>query len=233
MLPIIKAENIVKSYFAKKEIETIVLNGVSIEIQRNKITALTGPSGVGKSTLLHILGTLDEANSGSIQFNGEGSSYDYSKFDSNKIAAFRNNHIGFIFQFHHLLPEFSALENVMIPALIAGQKKSVAKEKALNLLEQTGVVHRQKHKPQELSGGEQQRIAIARALINSPELVLADEPTGNLDAKNSEAFVELITNFRKTEGTSFVIATHSQEIASIADIVVKMKNGNIESTHQK
>lgn len=225
---IIEAKNISKSYKIKKEIKTLVLNDVSISINENEITALVGPSGVGKSTLLYLLGTLDNPNSGEIFFNEGDTTFNYSKLNSTELAGLRNRSIGFVFQFHHLLPEFTALENVMIPALIAGTKNSTAKEQALDLISKVGMEHRQKHKPQELSGGEQQRIAIARALINSPKIVFADEPTGNLDAANAQAFIDLIFQVRKLTGTTFVIATHSTEVASIADRVVQMKNGRIE-----
>lgn len=224
---IIEAKNIKKSYKIKNELETQVLRDVSLSIEEGSITALIGPSGVGKSTLLYLLGTLDIPNSGDIIFRKDGEQFDYSKLNSNDLARLRNKHIGFVFQFHHLLPEFTALENVMFPALIAGEKKSAASKRAMELIETVGLKDRSHHKPQELSGGEQQRIAIARAIINSPAIIFADEPTGNLDAANSNTFIQIVRNINKDFGTTFVIATHSSEVASIASRVFKMKNGAV------
>lgn len=224
---IIEIKNIVKSYSNKNNERNIVLQGVSAIIERGKIVALVGPSGVGKSTLLHIVGTLDIPDKGDVIYNLNGASLKLSNLKEKEIDEFRNKKIGFIFQFHYLLPEFTALENVMLPKLIAKEKVNDARIRALQLLELTGVAHRQHHKPAELSGGEQQRIAIARALINNPEIVLADEPTGNLDAANSQSFISLLKQIQNEYKTTFVIATHSPEIASIADIVLNMKNGQI------
>lgn len=221
---IIEAVNISKSYLSKKEIETLVLNDMSLSINSNEITAIVGPSGVGKSTLLYLLGTLDRPNKGEIKFFDNGRELLYSKLGSAELAKLRNQSIGFVFQFHHLLPEFTALENVMMPALIAGKSKSTAKQLAKALISQIGLDHRTNHKPQEMSGGEQRRIAIARALVNSPKVVFADEPTGNLDSNNAQSFIDLILNIKEKTQTAFVIATHSRELASVADRVVEMKN---------
>ena len=224
---IIEIQNIVKSYSNKNGQRNTVLQGVSAKIERGKIIALVGPSGVGKSTLLHIIGTLDEPDSGEVIYNLDGKELKLSNFKEKDLDVFRNRKIGFIFQFHYLLPEFTALENVMLPKLIAKERASEARSRALQLLELTGVAHRQHHKPSELSGGEQQRVAIARAFVNNPEIVIADEPTGNLDAANSQAFIDLLRQIQNEYKTTFLIATHSSEIASVADIVLNMKNGII------
>lgn len=224
---IIKAENIVKTYSTRKLATTPVLKGISLEVFQGEFLAVMGPSGVGKSTLLHILGSIDKPDEGKIEFLQNGRYIDYAKLSGEEISSLRNKKIGFIFQFHHLLPEFTAIENVMLPALIAGKSKSDAKNKALELLKIVGVEERSEHKPMELSGGEQQRVAIARALINEPILVLADEPTGNLDAQNSQAVLELIQELRKKYSLTFIVATHSKEVAEIAERVLMMKDGKI------
>jgi lipoprotein-releasing system ATP-binding protein len=227
MSVIIEIKNITKSYSNNKKEKNVVLKGVSTSIERSKIIALVGPSGVGKSTLLHIIGTIDEPDSGEIIYNIGNTQRKLSQFTRNELDIFRNRKIGFVFQFHYLLPEFTALENVMLPKLISGSKPNEAKKEAMRLLDLTGVADKINNKPMELSGGEQQRVAIARALINKPEIVLADEPTGNLDAKNAMAFVNLVKQIQTEFSTTFIIATHSSDIASISDVVLKMKDGQI------
>ena len=227
MSVIIEIKNITKSYSNNKKEKNVVLKGVSTSIERSKIIALVGPSGVGKSTLLHIIGTLDEPDSGEIIYNIDNIPRKLSQFTRNELDIFRNRKIGFVFKFHYLLPEFTALENVMLPKLISGSKPNEAKKEAMRLLDLTGVADKINNKPMELSGGEQQRVAIARALINKPEIVLADEPTGNLDAKNAMAFVNLVKQIQTEFSTTFIIATHSTDIASISDVVLKMKDGQI------
>ncbi len=224
---ILTAKNIKKSYFNKSKSETTVLNNLYIDIKQAEFIAIMGASGVGKSTLLHILGGLDSFDSGNIEFNINNQNFILNNLNSNDIAEFRNNHIGFVFQFHHLLPEFTAIENVMIPALITGRSQSETKKEAKYLLERVGVEHRATHKPAELSGGEQQRVAIARALINKPSIILADEPTGNLDSANADAVLKLLLEIRKEYKQTLIIATHSQEIAKNAEKVCIMKEGKI------
>jgi len=223
----VTCENINKSYRIDKHNSIDVLKNINLEINDNSFIALSGASGAGKSTLLHIIGAMDEADNGSILFSKSDIIIDLKTYPKNKIPEFRNKHIGFIFQFHHLLPEFSAIENVMMPLLIKGEKISEAKIKALKLMDITGVSHRSTHKPMELSGGEQQRIAIARALINNPDLLIADEPTGNLDEKNSEIVLDLITNLRNEFKITCLIATHSNIVSERADTIITMKDGMI------
>ena len=198
----------------------LVLNGLDISVNKNEIVAIVGKSGSGKSTLLHILGTLDMADSGSIQI-GET---DITGLNEIELARFRNRRIGFIFQFHHLLAEFTALENVCIPAYISGADKNSTEAKAKDLLEYLGLGDRLDHKPSQLSGGEQQRVAIARALINDPEIVFADEPTGNLDDHTSEDLFELLLKLRRDYNQTFVLVTHSKEIASRCDRTLVLSN---------
>ena len=224
---IIKAENLKKSYSKLSDKDVPVLKGLSLEIKKGEFAAIMGPSGVGKSTLLHILGTLDKQDEGKIELIIDGMSYDYSVLKDEELSAVRNRNIGFIFQFHHLLPEFSALENAMMPALIAGNSFTVANAKAKELLQIVGVASRSDHKPSELSGGEQQRVAIARALINDPTLLIADEPTGNLDSKNADSVLELINNLIKQKSITFVVATHSINVADIAERILTMGDGLI------
>lgn len=224
---IIEIKNIYKTYTNRNNEKNEVLKGVSAEIERSKIIALVGPSGVGKSTLLHIIGTIDKPDIGEVEYFIDNDNYKLSEFSESELNVFRNKKLGFVFQFHYLLPEFTALENVMLPRLIANEKFSEAKRIAQNLLVMTGVAHRMNSKPNELSGGEQQRVAIARALVNNPAIVLADEPTGNLDAANADTFIKLIKNIQKEFRTTFIIATHSSEIASIADKILKMRDGKI------
>ncbi|WP_409965556.1 Lipoprotein-releasing system ATP-binding protein LolD [Mycovorax composti] len=202
-----------------------VLRGVSIDIERGEVVSIVGPSGSGKSTLLHILGTLDKADSGTVTMNG----VDVRALSPQKLAAFRNRNIGFVFQFHHLLPEFTALENVCIPGWIAGRKKKEVQQEALELLEILGVSHRLQNKPAELSGGEQQRVAVARALINKPAVVLADEPTGNLDTTNAKELHDLVFDLRDRFRQTFLIVTHNEELARLSDRVLYMKDGLIVS----
>ncbi|MES2286326.1 MAG: ABC transporter ATP-binding protein [Bacteroidota bacterium] len=214
----ITATNIHKSY------ETLnVLKGVTITIDEGEIISIVGASGAGKTTLLHILGTLDRANSGALEINN----INISTLSDKKLAEFRNKNIGFVFQFHHLLPEFTALENVCIPAYIAGTSESVAEAKAKELLTFLGLAERMDHKPNELSGGEQQRVAVARALINNPAVVLADEPSGNLDSATAKELHELFFTLRKKFNQTFVIVTHNEELANMADRKLVMRDGNI------
>lgn len=200
-----------------------VLNGISLEFKQGEIMAILGPSGAGKTTLLQIAGTLDTPDEGEVWFNGEN----LLKLKERKLAKFRNRNLGFIFQFHQLLPEFSALENVALPALIAGRKRKDAFESARQWLTELGLASRLSHKPSELSGGEKQRAAIARALINTPSLVLADEPTGSLDSRNRDEIKLIISELREKYHQSFVIVTHDPEMAKIADRKVIIEDGRV------
>ena len=214
----ISAKNIVKNYGTLN-----VLRGVNVEIEKGEIVAIMGKSGAGKSTLLHIIGILDRADSGQVIINGE----DVSRMNNKRLAEFRNQNIGFIFQFHHLLPEFSALENVTIPALIAGGKEAAARKRAAELLDYLGLKDRLTHKPTQLSGGEQQRVAVARALMNAPAVVFADEPTGNLDSASSKDLHDLLFQLRKDFQQTFVIVTHNDELAAMSDRTLTMQDGLI------
>ena len=200
-----------------------VLKGVDIAIEKGGIVSIVGPSGSGKSTLLHILGTLDKADKGEVSMNNTVT----SSLSAKKMAAFRNKHIGFVFQFHHLLPEFTALENVSIPGWLAGRKKTEVKERAEELLKMLGLSHRMDNKPNQMSGGEQQRVAVARALINNPDIVMADEPTGNLDSANANELHQLFFELRKKFNQTFLIVTHNEELAKLSDRVLYMKDGKI------
>jgi lipoprotein-releasing system ATP-binding protein len=214
----ITGTNIHKKYGAIE-----VLKGVDIEIKKGEIAAIAGPSGSGKSTLLHILGTLDKADSGEVSMNNTR----IHELSGKKLAAFRNKHIGFVFQFHHLLPEFTALENVSIPGWIAGRKKAEVRENAMDLLKLLGLSGRLENKPNQMSGGEQQRVAVARALINQPDIVFADEPTGNLDSANAQELHKLFFDLRERFGQTFLIVTHNEELATLSDRVLYMKDGKI------
>lgn len=216
--PILSARNIEKYYG-----DLHVLKGVNLDISRGEIVSMVGPSGSGKSTLLHILGTLDEPASGEILLENR----QLHTLKGRSLAAFRNRHIGFVFQFHHLLPEFTALENVSIPAWIAGRKKSEVRDSARQLLEILGVGHRMENKPAALSGGEQQRVAVCRALINHPDIVFADEPTGNLDSANARELHQLFFDLRKRLNQTFLIVTHNESLAEQSDRVLHMKDGEI------
>ena len=215
----IQANNIHKSYD-----KLHVLKGVNLEVQNAEIVSIIGKSGSGKSTLLHILGTLDQSDKGSVIIDGA----DISKFDAKEIAKFRNSKIGFIFQFHHLLPEFTALENVLIPAMIANDSNKAKEARAKELLDYLGLSERINHKPSQLSGGEQQRVAVARALINEPSVVFADEPTGNLDSESSAELHNLLQNLRDEYKQTFVIVTHSKELSEISDRTIIMQDGLIK-----
>jgi lipoprotein-releasing system ATP-binding protein len=200
-----------------------VLKGVDVDIAKGEIVSIVGPSGCGKSTLLHILGTLDAAMEGKIVLQEK----EIHSLKGESLAVFRNRHIGFVFQFHHLLPEFSALENVCIPGWIAGFRKKDVERRALELLQDLGVGHRVENKPAELSGGEQQRVAVARALINNPDIVFADEPTGNLDTANAKELHQLFFDLRKQFKQTFLIVTHNEELATMSDRLLHMKDGKI------
>lgn len=212
------AENITKSYGQLK-----VLKGISLNINKAEVVSIVGASGAGKSTLLQIIGTLDKPDTGSIKINNTA----LEKLNDNQLSDFRNKHIGFIFQFHHLLPEFTALENVCIPAFIAKRSKKETEEKARELLGYLGISQRENHKPFQLSGGEQQRVAVARALINSPSVVLADEPSGNLDSNTAGELHHLFFSLREKFQQTFIIVTHNEELANMADRKLFMKDGNI------
>jgi len=200
-----------------------VLKSVDIDVAEGELVTIIGPSGAGKSTLLQILGTLDTPDSGTIEILGKSS----SGLKSKALAAFRNRHIGFVFQFHHLLPEFTALENVSMPGWIAGRPAAQVKSYASELLDRLGLADRANHKPTELSGGEQQRVSIARALMNKPGIVLADEPTGNLDSANAHALHQIFLDLKKDMNQTFVVVTHNATLASLADRVLEMRDGQL------
>lgn len=215
----IKAVDLHKSYGSLE-----VLKGVNLEIKAGEIVSIVGASGAGKTTLLQILGTLDHAERGELSIRG----MNIRVLPDKKLSEFRNRHIGFVFQFHHLLPEFTALENVCLPAFIAGVARREAEQKAKELLDFLGLAQRVDHKPSELSGGEQQRVAVARALINRPSVVMADEPSGNLDSKNAKELHNLFFLLREKYNQTFVIVTHNEELASLADRKLTIKDGMIE-----
>lgn len=214
----VKATGIRKSYGSLN-----VLKGIEMEVKKGEIISIVGASGAGKSTLLHILGTLDTPDAGSLWIGGES----ISGKSPRSLAAFRNQSIGFVFQFHNLLPEFTALENVMIPGLIARKNEVALRQKAKDIMNLLGIEQRQDHKPSELSGGEQQRTAVARALINDPALILADEPSGNLDSKNAQELHQLFFELRKKLNQTFIIVTHNQEFAAMADRKLEIKDGMV------
>jgi lipoprotein-releasing system ATP-binding protein len=212
--------DIKKSYQITKKNKLNVLKGINLKVYKGEIAAIVGKSGAGKSTLLHILGTLDRPDSGHFIFEGK----DVFSFSDKQLADFRSKEIGFIFQFHHLLPEFTAIENVQIASLISGNKD---KSKSFSILKEVGLEDRVNHKPSEISGGEAQRVAIARALINSPKIILADEPTGNLDTENAEAVIDLIFELRKKFNQTYLIVTHNEEFAQRCDRIIKITDGVI------
>lgn len=214
----LSAKNIVKSFGSLQ-----VLKGVGLEITQGEIVSIIGSSGAGKSTLLHILGTLDTPDNGEIFLRNER----VDQLSGKKLAAFRNKHMGFVFQFHHLLPEFTALENVCIPGWLAGTKKKEVEARAKELLETLGLKDRIDNKPNALSGGEQQRVAVARSLINKPDIVFADEPTGNLDSQNARELHKLFVDLRNIHGQTFLIVTHNEELAKMSDRVLHMKDGKM------
>ena len=221
---IYKAQNIKKTYVEGK-VKTQVLKGVNLEICKDEITAIIGQSGSGKSTLLHILGTLDTPDTGSLEFKGT----ELLKLSNQKKAQFRNLNLGFVYQFHHLLGDFTALENVMMPLLIANVPVKEAKLKAKEYLQKVGLSHRVNFRQNELYGGERQRVAIARAIVNKPDLILADEPTGNLDAQNAQEVFSIFSHLVKTEHVAVVMVTHDQNLASKCDKIYKMIDGEIDA----
>lgn len=220
---ILQAENIFKSYSVEDKSKVEVLKGVSIQLEKSKINMIIGASGAGKSTLLHVISGLDFPDSGNVFIN----SLNIFSMSEEKLSKFRNKHIGFVFQFHHLLPEFSALENVAIPIMIAGTSLNKAKQKASEILEMVGLKDRSNHKPSELSGGEAQRVAVARALANNPDIIFADEPTGNLDSANSELIHQLIFDIRDKFQTTFLIVSHNPELIKLGETIYEMKDGKI------
>lgn len=215
----IRIENLTKQFGELK-----VLKGVNLEVERGEVISIVGPSGAGKTTLLQLIGTLDKPTGGKIFFDGE----ELSRMSNRRLATFRNKHIGFVFQFHQLLPEFTALENITIPALIAGRDRKEAEKEAIELLRIMNLEERAGHKPSEMSGGENQRIAVARALINHPDVILADEPSGSLDSRNKEELHRLFFDLRDKFGQTFIIVTHDETLASLTDRTIRMVDGTID-----
>lgn len=215
----IKVRNITKSFG-----DLQVLKGIDLDIAKGEVVSIVGPSGAGKTTLLQIMGTLDKADGGTIEIDG----VDVSHLSQKELSRFRNQKIGFVFQFHQLLPEFTALENIMIPAFIAGTGKNEARKRAEELLSFMGLSNRASHKPNELSGGEKQRVAVARALMNHPAVIMADEPSGSLDSKNKEELHRLFFDLREKMGQTFVIVTHDEGLATLSDRVIHLKDGLVE-----
>lgn len=205
-----------------------VLKSIDLTVREGEIVSIVGPSGAGKTTLLQIIGTLDKPDSGTVTIDGT----DLMGLGSNALSRFRNLHIGFVFQFHQLLPEFSAMENIMIPALIAGKSAAVAKKRAMELLDMLSLADRARHKPQQLSGGERQRVAVARALANQPSVILADEPSGSLDTKNKAELHQLFFDLRRQLGQTFIIVTHDEHLASLTDRTIKMRDGKLEQEEE-
>ncbi len=220
---ILEANDIFKSFYKTKEQKLNILKGVSLQVERGKISIIVGASGAGKSTLLHILSGLDNADSGEVKLNG----INISNLSDEKLSSLRNQKIGFVFQFHHLLPEFVALENIAIPLMINGEPKHKALKRAEELLVLVGLSDRANHKPSELSGGEQQRIAVARALANNPDIIFADEPTGNLDSANSELLHKLFVELKEKLSVTFLVVTHNPQLVNLGDKVFEMKDGII------
>ena len=216
----IHIRNITKSFGSLQ-----VLKGIDLDINRGEVVSIVGPSGAGKTTLLQIMGTLDSPDSGSVVIDGQ----DVTRLGGKKLARFRNQNLGFVFQFHQLLPEFTAIENVMMPAFIAGTSKSVARKRAAELLDFMGLSDRATHKPQQLSGGEKQRVAVARALMNNPQVVFADEPSGSLDSQNKQELHKLFFDLRDQFGQTFVIVTHDEGLAHVTDRTIHMVDGRITS----
>ncbi len=221
-MALIDINGLSKSYGAGPG-EIRVLDNIEMEIGAGETIAVLGASGAGKSTLLNLMGALDRPTSGDINFNGESV---FARSDA-KLAAFRSSNVGFVFQFHHLLPEFTALENVMMPGLIGNEEKGELRERAVRLLSEAGLSERFEHKPGELSGGEQQRVAVVRALVRSPEVILADEPTGNLDRKTGDGVFDLLTGFNKEKGTTLVVVTHNEELAARLSRRIKIEDGSM------
>lgn len=228
MNTIIEVNNLSKSFISKNGVKTIVLDELQLSINHKQFVALMGPSGAGKSTLLYLMGLLDKPDKGEIAFIIDQKRFIPTNDTDNQLSKFRNREIGFIFQFYHLLPEFNALENTMIPAIIAGKNQSDAKKIAMELIKKIGLSSKMYNKPNELSGGEQQRIAIARALVNKPKIILADEPTGNLDSKNATMVVELLHQIKSEYDVTMLMATHSSEIAKTTDKIFYLKDGKID-----
>ena len=222
--PLLRATNIHKIYPTGTEKTLAVLRGISFDVPRGIVVAIVGASGAGKSTLLHIIGGLDRATQGNVYVEDD----DISRFDDKKLSQFRNQNIGFVFQFHHLLPEFTALENIMMPALIGGMNAADAREKAMRLLTGVALTERARHKPSELSGGEQQRVAVARALMNAPKLVLADEPSGNLDEDNAASLHDMLWQLAHEQQQTIIVVTHNAELAKRADVILRLHEGLLE-----
>lgn len=220
----IEVQNITKSFDALK-----VLKGINLHVNKGEVVCIVGPSGAGKTTLLQIIGTLDKPDGGKVIIDG----IDVTQLKQKALAKFRNQHLGFVFQFHQLLSEFTALENIEIPALIAGCSAKQAQKQAEELLEYMGLAERAHHKPNELSGGEKQRVAVARALVNRPSVILADEPSGSLDSQNKQELQQLFFDLRERYGQTFVIVTHDESLASLADRTIHMKDGLIEDTNNE
>ena len=214
----IKIENITKSFGSLQ-----VLKGIDLHIEKGEVVSIVGPNGAGKTTLLQIIGTLDRADSGRVLFDG----VDVSLYNEKQLSAFRNEHIGFVFQFHQLLPEFSAVENVMMPALIKGDSMADSRRRAMEMLDFLGLIDRATHKPAELSGGEKQRVAVARALVNRPQVILADEPSGSLDTQNKAELHQLFFDLRREMGQTFIIVTHDEELAATTDRTIRLRDGLI------